>query len=415
MPKRIETVAIIGGGPAGATLGALLAKDGYKTAIFQTDKRPPLIVGESLLPAVIPYLRKLGIEDEIKSFSIYKPGATVCLSLNEVISASFTFADGRLPDYAYNTPRDLFDQSVMNAARNAGAAIFPFSAKLEGGEGPDSVRLAAETLEKTAGFFGAGPDLIVDASGRLRLISRLLETPIKEGGRHDVALFAHLNGVMLNDAGHIHLDRLTKGWSWRIPLPGRVSLGIVIHPDHLKQYGNGIEEQFDGFLREEPSLRAYAKDSTRISPVIKYNNYQIIPERMYGPGWAVVGDSAGFVDPVFSSGLYLGMKGAYELFKAIRAGSDLAMQRYERGRKVELKKWQGVIDSWYDGRLFNLYRAGQKYKDNPIGARMALRVRKRLARILTGEAVDDGFNMKLFEYLISFGAVMRDPKDLVVM
>jgi hypothetical protein len=91
------------------------------------------------------------------------------------------------------------------------------------------------------------------------------------------------------------------------------------------------------------------------------------------------------------------------------------MRKYEHGRRVELQKWQNVIESWYDGRLFNLYRAGQKYKDNPIGARMALRVRKRLARILTGEAVDDGFNMKLFQYLISFGTVMRDPRDLVVL
>jgi len=415
MSKRIQTVAIIGGGPAGATLGALLAKQGYKAAIFHTDKRPPLIVGESLLPAVIPYLRKLGIEEEIKSFSIYKPGATVCLNLDEVISASFTFADGRLPDYAYNTPRDLFDQSVLNAARKAGVTIFNFSAKLEKGDARDSVKLSRESLEKTGGFFGAGPDLIVDASGRLRLISRLLDAPFKEGNRHDVALFAHLSGVMMNDVGHIHLDRLTKGWSWRIPLPGRVSLGVVIHPEHLKQYGNGIEEQFDGYVREEPSLRAYSHGAKRISPVVKYNNYQIIPERMVGTGWAMVGDSAGFVDPVFSSGLYLGMKGAYELFKAIQAGTDQAMRQYERGRHIELKKWQGVIESWYDGKLFNLYRAGQKYKDNPIGAKVALRVRKRLARILTGEAVDDGFNMKLFQYLISFGTVMRDPKDLEVV
>jgi len=344
MSKQIETVAIIGGGPSGAMLGALLAKHGYKAAIFHTDKRPPLIVGESLLPAVIPYLRKLGIEDEIKSFSIYKPGATVCLNLNEVISASFAFADGRLPDYAYNTPRDLFDQSVLNAARSAGATIFNFSAKLEKADAPDTVKLSRETLDKAGGFFGNGPDLIVDASGRLRLISRLLDTPFKEGGRHDVALFAHLSDVMMNDVGHIHLDLLTKGWSWRIPLPGRVSLGVVINPEHLKQYGNGIEEQFDGYVREEPSLRAYSKSATRISPVVKYNNYQIIPERMHGPGWAMVGDSAGFVDPVFSSGLYLGMKGASELFKAICDATNRGMLRYEQGRHVELKKWQGVME-----------------------------------------------------------------------
>src|SRR6185312_2257804 len=111
MPMNQRTIAILGGGPAGACLGALLAKKGWKTGIFQTDKRPPLIVGESLLPAVIPFLRELGIEDEVKSFSVFKPGATVCLKLDEVITAPFTLAEGKLPSYAYNTPRDLFDRS----------------------------------------------------------------------------------------------------------------------------------------------------------------------------------------------------------------------------------------------------------------------------------------------------------------
>lgn len=77
--KKIKTVAIIGGGPAGGTLGALLAKSGYKVRIFHTDKRPPIIVGESLLPAVVPMLRTLGIEEEVKSFSVYKPQAPLDL------------------------------------------------------------------------------------------------------------------------------------------------------------------------------------------------------------------------------------------------------------------------------------------------------------------------------------------------
>src|ERR1700678_706669 len=103
MGMKIETVAILGGGPAGAALGCLLAKKGVGVGIYHTDKRPPLIVGESLLPAVVPMLRELGVEDEVKKFSVHKPGATVCLSVTEVISAFFSWADGTLPDYAYNT------------------------------------------------------------------------------------------------------------------------------------------------------------------------------------------------------------------------------------------------------------------------------------------------------------------------
>ncbi|HEX4053263.1 MAG TPA: NAD(P)/FAD-dependent oxidoreductase [Tepidisphaeraceae bacterium] len=405
----------MGGGPAGACLGVLLAKQGCKTAIFHSDKRPPLIVGESLLPAVIPFLRKLGIEEEVKSFSVYKPGATICLNLKEVITAPFTFAEGKLPDYAYNAPRDLFDQAILNAAERAGAAIFRMTAKLEKGDEPDTVRLSEETLSRTGGFFDKQPDVIVDASGRNRVISKLLDHPVTEGGRNDVALFAHLENATLNDAGHIHLDYLTKGWSWRIPLPGKVSVGVVINPSHLEQYGDGIEKQYDAYIRDEPSLKFYCEGSTRVSPVLKYNNYQLISGRMYGPGWILVGDSAGFVDPVFSPGLYLGLKGAFDACETLSAGSARALEKYQNERQREFKYWQRVVDTWYNGKLFNLYRAGQKYNKNAIGAKMEHRVRKRLARILTGEAASDRLTMWLFDSLISLGVALRDPADLVVV
>jgi flavin-dependent dehydrogenase len=414
MKSSIKTIAIIGGGPAGATLGTLLAKQGYKAAIYHTDKRPPLIVGESLLPAVVPMIRKLGIEDEVKSFSVHKPGATVCLGVQEVITAFFKWADGRLPDYAYNTPRDLFDQAVLNAAGRGGAKIIHKAGRLQKGPAPDTVELSPESLEAAEGFLGNKPDLIVDASGRLRLIARLLDSPAKKGGRDDVALFAHLDKIFISDPGNIHIDHLTAGWSWRIPLPGRTSLGIVINPRHLEKYGPGIEEQYDAFLAEEPSLKFYSAGAKRLTPVVKYQNYQLISERMYGPGWVMAGDAAGFIDPVFSTGLYLGMKGAFEVMKAIESGSPGAMKKYENGRHWELRMWQRVIDSWYSGRLFNLYRAGQKLKDAPMGKLMSRRVQKRLLRIFSGQAVDDFYALQLFEYLISFGQVLRDPRDLVV-
>ena len=76
MSRRIERIAIIGAGPAGSTAANLLARAGRRVALFDSGRRPPLIVGESLIPAVVPILRELGVEDEVKSFSVYKPGAT---------------------------------------------------------------------------------------------------------------------------------------------------------------------------------------------------------------------------------------------------------------------------------------------------------------------------------------------------
>jgi flavin-dependent dehydrogenase len=414
MARRINTIVIIGGGPAGGALGTLLSRSGYSVTLFHTDKRPPLIVGESLLPAVVPMLQTLGIEDEVKSFSVYKPGATVCLSVKEIIPFKFAWGDRRLPHYAYNTPRDLFDAAVLRAAEKAGTKVVRASAKLEHGDRTNTVKLSPETLQ-LAGLTEQ-PDLIIDASGRARLISRLLEAPVFEGGRHDVALFAHLTRAFISDEGHIHTDYLTKGWSWRIPLPGKVSLGVVIDPKHLQSYGETVEAQYDHYIAQEPSLQQYTQGATRLTPVVKYQNYQLISRSMYGPGWAMVGDAAGFIDPIFSTGLYLGMKGAFELFKAIEEGGGAsAMHRYEQGRHRELKLWQRVIRSWYNGRLFNLFRAGRVRSDGPVGRFIEARVQKRIVSVFTGQAVDQmTFSMRLIDGMMMLGVRMRDPDDLVV-
>jgi len=130
----------------------------------------------------------------------------------------------------------------------------------------------------------------------------------------------------------------------------------------------------------------------------------------------MVGDAAGFIDPIFSTGLYLSMKGAFELYDAIRAGGDEhAMDRYEHGRHRELRLWQRVIESWYNGRLFNLHRAGLAYKDTWYGKLISRRVEKRTVRVFTGQAVDKmSFSMKLLDAMFHLGTLLRDPGDLKI-
>jgi hypothetical protein len=410
-----KTIAIIGGGPGGASLGNLLCKQGHKVAIFQIPKRPPLIVGESLLPALIPILRELGIEDEVKSFSVYKPGATVCLSLEETIFAPFNTAASGLAPYAYNTPRDLFDAAVLRSAVKAGAKVFNFVGQMEKGEQPMTIRLSDETLARTEGFFDRQPDLIVDATGRARTISHLLDIPIRKGGREDVSLFAHLDKCQMIHEGNIHLNPLSRGWSWRIPLPGRVSVGIVINPEHLKPYGQTIEEQYDNFLKDEPTLKVYTAESKRLTPVVKFNNYQIVLEKLHGPNWTCVGDAAGFIDPVLSTGLYLSMRDSFRLAKALEIGTPAAMQQYEDDRQREIRRWQGIIATWYDGRLNNLYRAGIKYRNKPFAARVEARVQRRLATLFSGAATDHLHQIAIYKGLMKLSVALRDPTDLAIV
>src|SRR5260370_41629513 len=114
---KINTVAILGGGPAASLLATLLARAGKRPVIFHLAKRSPLIVGESLVPAIIPILRLLGVEEEIRSFSTYKPGATVNISQSANFSFPFEQLRTSLPKYAYNVPRDKFDETLLENAK----------------------------------------------------------------------------------------------------------------------------------------------------------------------------------------------------------------------------------------------------------------------------------------------------------
>src|SRR5882672_6538918 len=124
-------VAILGGGPVASTLATLLARQGVSVAIFYKPKRAPLLVGESLVPAIIPMLRLLGVEDEIRNFSMLKPGAT--FNIGETVNFHFSFSQltGSMPRYAYNVPRDKFDETLLKAARKAGAKVFDTGAAVE--------------------------------------------------------------------------------------------------------------------------------------------------------------------------------------------------------------------------------------------------------------------------------------------
>ncbi len=412
-----QTVAIIGGGPAGASLATYLARDGRKVALFHTGNRPPLVIGESLVPATIPFIRDLGIEDEVRDYSVFKPGASFVLHRGEE-QMHFRFDEVRkaTTTYSYNVPRDRFDASVLAAAARAGAKVYTGTARAERLGDTDRICLSDDTLALTDGFLRDQPDLIVDASGRARHVPRLLGVPYATGDRKDLALFAHMEGVGLIEPGNVHTDILESGWSWRIPLPGRVSVGLVMNADHIKRFGDTSEEQFDNYLEHDPVIRDWKGSPKRISPVLKYNNYQLVSKRGVGENWALVGDCFGFVDPVFSGGLLIGLDGAKELSKAILAGgSPRAMARYERHVSRHLRTWHRVVGHFYSGRLFTLFRVGNRVATTFVGKTLDFHFRKHLPRVFTGEATTRYYSVGLLNFMCRYGLMNNDPRELAVL
>ena len=418
--KKINSVAILGAGPAASTLATLLARDGVKVALLHRPRAAALLVGESLVPAIILILRRLGVEDEVRSYGKYKPGAI--FNMNEWGDFPFTFADfcGKMPDYAFNVPRIKFEATLLECAKRAGAKIIETEAKVERGAGEDKVRLSAETLAACGNYYSGGksgtdqPDLIVDATGRARVLPKLLDIPAREGGRKDTALFAHLDTAELYKSGYVHSSRLDHGWSWRIPLQDRVSLGIVIPSEHAAAAGATPEERYDNLLKQDTYLRTVTVGSKRLTPVMEYTNYQLVSSRLVGDGWALVGDTAGFIDPVFSSGLLIGLTSATELADAIRAGNAAAFQQYEYGVIHHLKTWHEIVNYFYDGRMFTSFRVGEMMRKNPLIRLTFPHINKHMGRIFTGAAGKAAYSMAMMRFLMKHGIKDEDPKAMAI-
>jgi len=411
---KIRRVAILGGGPVASTLATLLARKGRKVGIWHRPRRAPLLVGESLVPAIIPMLRSLGVEEEVRSFSTFKPGATFNLSDQVNFSFFFDQLSGGMPRYAYNVPRDRFDDALLDAARKAGAKIYETGAKVERVPGTDRVQLSAETLEAAGEFFSEAPDLIVDATGRARVLPELLSIPSRRGERQDTALFAHVDQMPLDHAGHVHTTRIDHGWSWRIPLPGRVSVGMVIGAEHLAKFGASKEDRFDNLLRQDSVLRGLNGDAKRLTPVMEYTNYQLVSSRVAGPGWALVGDTAGFIDPVFSSGLFIGMHSAFALADTILDGRKEAFRHYESEVIHHLDTWHEIVGYFYDGRLFTCFRVGQVLHHHLLVRLSFPHINKHMGRIFSGAASTSPYSLALLRFAMKYGMKDEDPREMMI-
>ena len=353
-------IAVIGGGPSGSVCATLLAQRGHEVAVFDEGGRPEHIAGESLVPGVIQLLRKRVIEYQVSAIGVRKPGVTFFPAQGKEYAFSFSSLPRRFPAYAYNVPRPAFDRILEEKATSAGALKIPQRATLVA-QG-DKLELDSETL---AGLWnGQQPDFIIDASGRRRLVARLLNLKADVGPRRDVSHFAHYEGFDPEmPSGQVRINRLADGWSWRIPLQGKMSFGIVLDQKAAAALGKTPEERLESAMKNDPLLSSETRGAKRISQAETYANYQLVSTRGVGENWASVGDAFGFVDPMLSPGMMLALQSA-ELLDEHLSTKPLAeaLRVYSTRMKESLNAWRELIDYFYDGRIFELHDRGREFQ-----------------------------------------------------
>ena len=413
MKNRIQTVGIIGSGPSGATLASLLKMKGVDVTLFDDGRRPELIVGESLIPAIIPVLRKLGIEERVASVCQYKPGVSFTFGRDYEIDFCFESVKGVLPTYAYNSPRPAFDRLFDERADELGVKRVKARAKVERDE-VRGVRLAEETLAEAPWLNGKQPDLLVDSTGRSRLFARTMDIPAKLGPRKDVAYFAHFEGfVERPPQGQVVIGRMDHaGWSWRIPLPGRMSVGIVLNKDEAAQLGATPEERLDAAIARDSQLSAAGQNRRRISEVAVYTNYQLVSDRGHGPGWVMTGDAFGFVDPMLSPGMWLALHSAEVLSESLDN-----LPAYEREMRKLIQSWMELIQYFYDGRMFAMYQTGTHFEreyPGKISDWMKWYFNRLIASMASGATTTAAYPRAVIKFMARHGIWKSDPVALAI-
>jgi flavin-dependent dehydrogenase len=349
-------VAVIGGGPGGSTAAALLARLGHKVIALEKAHHPRFHIGESLLPMNLPVFERLGVLDKVRALGVLKPGADFEANNARGYSTyAFARALGGSPPHAFQVWRQDFDKMLYDHARDSGADA------REGHEvvavdqrGPRELRLDVQTDDGLA--YGIQARYVIDASGRDAFLSAKKKLRRKNQRHQSAAIFGHFRGAGRRpgeDAGNISIYSFEHGWMWMIPLPDDVmSVGAVCWPDYLKERkGRTLDFLFDT-LKLSPALWRRLETAELIGNEVQVTgNYSYDSTQMGGRGWVMIGDAFAFLDPVFSSGVYLAMIGAEQAVEV----ADAALRDPSRETAL-LRKLEKRLRAGMDRFSFFIYR-----------------------------------------------------------
>src|SRR5580693_194381 len=339
-------VAVIGGGPAGSAAATLLARRGYKVIALEKARHPRFHIGESLLPMNLPLFERLGVLDKVRAMGVFKAGADFEAD-NERGYNSFAFrrAIGDSPPHSYQVWRQDFDKMLYDHARESGA---------DAREGQEVIKVEQKNSRKSllevqtddGRNYSIEARYLVDASGRDALVASKNKLRRKNTQHQSAAIFSHFRGAEHRpgeDAGNISIYRFDHGWMWMIPLPGGImSIGAVCRPEYLKQRKGSTAEFLLETLNKNADLKRRIEHAEMAGEVRVTGNYSYDSTRMGGPGWILVGDAFAFLDPVFSSGVFLAMSGAEQAAAVVDAALRMPERENMLMRKLEKRLRGGM-------------------------------------------------------------------------
>ncbi len=318
---------VIGAGPGGCTTAALVAARGYRTALVEREAMPVEKVGESLMPETFWVFDKLGIRDEIEKMSFVRKNGVQFVNAEDKESRPFIFRDHDDRDCAdsWHVERVRFDQLLYDTAIKNGATCMDQTRVMDvqfKENGQHSVIVQGQNNQKRT----MKTRVVVDATGQQSLLAGRLGLKQINPDLKKAAIWTYFRGAERaggkNPEVTCILSTQSKdAWFWYIPLSDdRVSVGLVGDNDFILKRGCKPEEAFQQELQNCPGLQRRLRDARQEGRYQVAKEFSYITTEHAGDGWVLVGDAYGFIDPIYSTGVYFALKSADMASHAICEG-----------------------------------------------------------------------------------------------
>jgi flavin-dependent dehydrogenase len=385
MDTDIYDVAIIGGGPAGSTAATLLAKAGRRVVVFEREKFPRFHIGESLLPFSVGTFDRLGVREKLDATFMPKFGGEITAACGTK-GVKFYFKDGfrSQRDRAYQVTRSEFDKLLLDHSRENGVEVREQTevTKLEFAD--DRVKIDIETADGTKSTIDAR--YLLDCSGRQTILGSLFNLKKTYDHLQKFSVFAHYENVERLSGKDATLIRMVRGldrWFWTIPLTEtRTSVGVVMDTATFRATKLAPQAALEKFIAEQPLMVERMKNATLVSPIYSAGDFSYRNTRLAGDRWLLAGDAAGFIDPVFSSGVFLAIMSAEQAADTLEE-----VLRDESKRKRSFNKYSRTVNRIMDIYLTfvnSWYRRGKEFLEVFLSPSDTVQIAAAVNAVLAG-------------------------------